>query len=124
MSSRTRSRSLPGTIRRLSTSYYGWGAITSDVNHDGTLDVISGPFYYLGPNFTEQRRYREGPMFNPENSFAPDMVNLSADFTGDGWPDVLSSLGNRHMDLYVNPAGESRAGTSSAFCRRSRAKSS
>ena len=47
-------------------------------------------------------------MFNPENSFAPDMVNLSADFTGDGWPDVLSSLGNRHMDLYVNPAGESR----------------
>ena len=41
------------TIRRLSTSYYGWGAITSDVNHDGTLDVISGPFYYLGPNFTE-----------------------------------------------------------------------
>ena len=98
----------PRTIRRLSTSYYGWGAITSDVNHDGTLDVISGPFYYLGPNFTEQRRYRDGPMFNPENSFAPDMVNLSADFTGDGWPDVLSSLGNRHMDLYVNPAGESR----------------
>ena len=96
------------TIRRLSTSYYGWGAITSDVNHDGTLDVVSGPFYYLGPNFTEQRRYRDGPMFNPENSFAPDMVNLSADFTGDGWPDVLSSLGNRHMDLYVNPAGESR----------------
>lgn len=96
------------TIRRLNTSYYGWGAITSDVNHDGTLDVISGPFYYLGPNFTEQRRYRDGPMFNPETSFAPDMVNLSADFTGDGWPDVLSSLGNRHMDLYVNPAGESR----------------
>ena len=36
------------------------------------------------------------------------MVNLSADFTGDGWPDILSSLGNRHMDLYVNPKGESR----------------
>jgi len=96
------------TVRRLSTSYYGWGATTSDVNHDGALDVISGPFYYVGPNFTEQRRYRDGPMFNPESSFAPDMVNLAADFTGDGWPDVLSSLGNRHMDLYVNPAGESR----------------
>ncbi len=36
------------------------------------------------------------------------MVNLSADFTGDGWTDILSSLGNRHMDLYVNPKGESR----------------
>jgi hypothetical protein len=96
------------TIRRLSTTYYGWGATTSDVNHDGALDVISGPFYYLGPNFTEQRRYRDGPIYNPESSFAPDMVNLSADFSGDGWPDVLSSLGNRHMDLYVNPGGESR----------------
>ncbi len=96
------------TIRRLNPSNYGWGATTGDVNRDGVRDVISGPFYYLGPNFTEQRRYRDGPIYNPENSFAPDMVNLCADFTGDGWPDVLSSLGNRHMDLYVNPAGESR----------------
>jgi hypothetical protein len=96
------------TIQRLTTVYYGWGATTGDINHDGTLDVVSGPFYYLGPNFTDTRRYREGVIYNPENSFAPDMVNLSADFTGDGWPDVLSSLGNRHMDLYVNPKGESR----------------
>jgi hypothetical protein len=96
------------TIQRLTTLYYGWGATTADVNHDGNLDIIAGPFYWLGPSFTEQRRYREGPIYNPENSFGPDMVNLSADFTGDGWPDVLSSLGNRHMDLYVNPRGESR----------------
>jgi 3-keto-disaccharide hydrolase/FG-GAP-like repeat len=96
------------TIQRLNPLYYGWGAATADVNHDGTLDVISGPFYYLGPSFTERRIYREGVIYNPENSFAPDMVNLAADFTGDGWPDILSSLGNRHMDLYVNPKGESR----------------
>jgi hypothetical protein len=96
------------TIQRLTTVYYGWGATTSDINHDGALDVISGPFYYLGPSFTDTRRYREGGIYNAENSFAPDMVNLSADFTGDAWPDILSSLGNRHMDLYVNPRGESR----------------
>ena len=89
------------TIQRINPLYYGWGATTADVNHDGTLDVISGPFYYLGPSFTERSVYREGVIYNPENSFAPDMVNLAADFTGDGWPDVLSSLGNRHMDLYV-----------------------
>ena len=96
------------TIQRLNPLYYGWGAATADINHDGTLDVVSGPFYYLGPSFTEQVIYREGVIYNPENSFAPDMVNLTADFTGDGWPDILSSLGNRHMDLYVNPKGESR----------------
>jgi hypothetical protein len=95
-------------IQRLTTFYYGWGATTADVDHDGNVDVVSGPFYYRGPQFTDQRRYRAGVIYNPESSFAPDMVNLAADFTGDGWPDVLSSIGNRNMDLYVNPAGESR----------------
>lgn len=96
------------TIQRVSNLYYGWGATTADINHDGTLDIVSGPFYYLGPGFTERKIYREGRVYNPSTEFAPDMVNLAYDFTGDGWPDILSSLGNRHMDLYVNPQGQSR----------------
>ena len=93
------------TMQRVSSLYYGWGATTADINHDGTLDIVSGPFYYLGPGFTERKIYREGRVYNPSTEFAPDMVNLASDFTGDGWPDILSSLGNRHMDLYVNPQG-------------------
>lgn len=96
------------TMQRVSNLYYGWGATTADINRDGVLDIISGPFYYLGPSFTERRIYREGGVYNPATQFAPDMVNLAYDFTGDGWPDILSSLANRHMDLYVNPKGESR----------------
>lgn len=96
------------TMQHVSSLYYGWGATTADINHDGTLDIVSGPFYYLGPGFTERHIYREGKVYNPATEFAPDMVNLAYDFTGDGWPDILSSLGNRHMDLYVNPKGESR----------------
>ena len=96
------------TIQRVNSLYYGWGATTADINHDGTLDIVSGPFYYLGPGFTERKIYREGRVYNASTEFAPDMVNLAYDFTGDGWPDILSSLGNRHMDLYVNPQGQSR----------------
>jgi hypothetical protein len=96
------------TVQRVSSLYYGWGATTADINHDGTLDIVSGPFYYIGPGFTERKIYREGRVYNPSTEFAPDMVNLAYDFTGDGWPDILSSLGNRHMDLYVNPQGQSR----------------
>ena len=96
------------TVQRVSSLYYGWGATTADINHDGTLDIVSGPFYYIGPGFTERKIYREGRVYNPSTEFAPDMVNLADDFTGDGWPDILSSLGNRHMDLYVNPQGQSR----------------
>jgi hypothetical protein len=96
------------TAQRVSSLYYGWGATTADINRDGALDIVSGPFYYLGPSFTERKVYREGRVYNPATEFAPDMVNLAYDFTGDGAPDILSSLGNRHMDLYVNPKGESR----------------
>ena len=87
------------------------------------MDIVSGPFYYLGPTFSGAQVYREGRVYNPATEFAPDMVNLVADFTGDGWPDILVGGGGRPMDLYVNPKGNRGDGTSSACCRRSRPRS-
>ena len=98
------------TAQQISNHYYGWSVAGADFNHDGSIDLASGPYYYLGPNFTERRIFRVGRMYNPSTEYAPDMVNLSADFTGDGWPDILASemTGGRPMDLYVNPRGEPR----------------
>ena len=75
----------------VSTMYYGWSAAASDINRDGAMDIVSGPFYYLGPTFTERRIYRAGRVYNPATEYAPDMVNFTYDFTGDGWPDILAS---------------------------------
>ncbi len=98
------------TSVRVSDFYYGWSAAAADINHDGTMDIVSGPFYYLGPSFTERRIYRASRVYNPGIEYAPDMVNFAADFTGDGWPDIMASdmVGGRPMDLYVNPRGEGR----------------
>jgi hypothetical protein len=101
------------TMQRLNEMYYGWSAVASDVNQDGAIDIISGPFYYLGPKFTVRRIYRTDRVYNPATEYAPDMVNFTYDFTGDGWPDILASgwdrkLNTRPIDLYVNPKGESR----------------
>jgi hypothetical protein len=98
---------------QINTLYYGWSAVTSDVNHDGSNDIISGPFYYLGPSFTERRIYRTDRVYNPATEYAPDMVNFTFDYTGDGWPDILASgwdrqKGTRPIELYVNPKGEDR----------------
>lgn len=98
---------------RISTMYYGWSAAASDINHDGTMDIASGPFYYLGPSYTERRIYRVGRVYNPAIEYAPDMVNFTYDYTGDGWPDILASewdrqKGTRPIDLYVNPKGADR----------------
>ena len=38
-----------------------------------------------------------------------DMIVFAHDFTGDGWPDIVSTFTNgRPLALYVNPKGESR----------------
>jgi hypothetical protein len=77
------------------------------------MDIVSGPFYYLGPSYTERHIYRVGRVYNPATEYAPDMVNFTYDFTGDGWPDILASewdrpKNTRPIDLYVNPKGEDR----------------
>lgn len=99
------------TEDHISDFYYGWSAAAADIYHRGILDVVSGPFVYMGPDYTVRRRYREGRMYNPSVEYAPDMVNFAYDFTGDGWPDILAStVEGRHrpLDFYVNPRGESR----------------
>jgi len=94
-------------MQRISDFYYGWCAAVADINRDGVLDVISGPFYYLGPDYTERREFTAARTYNPSNQFSQGMVNFAYDFTGDGWPDILM-VDQRPIYLYVNPKGESR----------------
>ena len=35
----------------LSTEYYSEGAGFGDVSHDGKPDIVSGPYWYAGPEF-------------------------------------------------------------------------
>ena len=44
-------------LQRISDFYYGWCTAAADINHDGVLDIVSGPFYYLGPDYTERHEF-------------------------------------------------------------------
>ena len=94
-------------MQRINDFYYGWCAAAADINRDGVMDVIAGPFYFLGPDYTERREFTASRTYNPSNQFAQAMVNFAYDFTGDGWPDILV-VDQRPIYLYVNPKGESR----------------
>lgn len=94
-------------LQRLDEFYYAWGAAAADFNRDGVLDVVAGPYYYLGPDYTSRREIYVTPTFNPSTQFASSMIDYAWDFTGDGWPDVLAGE-SRPMSLYVNPKGEPR----------------
>jgi hypothetical protein len=100
------------TVQRLSEFYYSYSASVADINHDGIPDIVAGPFYYLGPDYSAGHQIYVPESFNPTSQYAlPAMVQLAYDFTGDGWPDVLSMSGNAGNGvgtLYVNPRGESR----------------
>jgi hypothetical protein len=94
-------------MQRINDFYYGWCAAAADINHDGIPDIVSGGFYYLGPDYTHRREFTPARTYNPSNQFSQGMVNFAYDFTGDGWPDILM-VDQRPIYLYVNPRGEPR----------------
>ncbi len=99
-------------VQRLSEFYYSYSAAIADLNRDGHMDVVAGPYYYLGPDFTVGRQFYAGITYNPTSEWPmASMVQLAYDWTGDGWPDVLNmggNAGNGVGTLFVNPKGESR----------------
>jgi hypothetical protein len=95
----------------LNDFYYGWGQAAADFNHDGHLDIVSGPFLYYGPDFTKYREIWRGEATNPTTDFAMDShEEFAGNYTGSGWPDLLTVKfgGGPCAYLYVNPKGEKR----------------
>ncbi len=45
----------------LSDKFYAEGAYYGDFNRDGKLDVVAGPFWYEGPDFTKEARVSARP---------------------------------------------------------------
>jgi hypothetical protein len=92
---------------RLTPFYYSFASAAADFDRDGNIDIVSGPFIFLGPDFTKVRELYMALTTNPSTSFSSNWLEFAGDFTGDGWPDVLlaSTSGTR---LYVNPKGEPR----------------
>jgi hypothetical protein len=89
---------------RLSNFSYGWSTAVADINRDGQLDIVAGPWYFLGPDFTVSREIGLTQTWNPSNQYPNGLqMQFAYDFSGDGWPDVLMGT-----TLYVNPGKELR----------------
>lgn len=93
-------------MQRLNEFYYSWGPAVADFNRDGSFDIVSGPYYYLGPTYTEARQIYVGGTIDPGTQYF-NGLQYAYDFTGDGWPDVVNAIFTRPAVLYVNPKGAS-----------------
>lgn len=95
---------------QLTDRYYCDGITAGDINSDGHLDVIAGPFWYAGPQFQVAHEFYEAVPFPPEPSPSNSMFSFVHDFSGDGKPDILV-LGRVHKHQafwYENPGDTDR----------------
>ena len=89
----------------LTDKYYCDGINTGDINRDGKMDIIAGPFWYEGPAFTTRHEFYPAVEFPTPPNPTDSMFSYVHDFNGDGWPDILV-LGRVHLHSaywYENP---------------------
>lgn len=118
-----------GEWTRIQASQFFWaeGACAADVNHDGKVDVLSGPYWYAGPDFQQKHGiYPAGATFKSktaegaeqeipgfegalgkENKYSDNFLSYAADFNGDGWADYLViGFPGKETLWYENPQGQ------------------
>ena len=72
----------------LSDVYYSEGAGAGDIDGDGQTDVVCGPYWYRGPEFTEAYEIYK-PVAQNRDRYADNFFSWVRDFDRDGHQDVL-----------------------------------
>lgn len=122
----------PGFGRlELTPEFWAEGVNFGDLNHDGAPDLVAGPLWWEGPDFTKRHAYgpteRKSPMgeaphraknpagemvtvagfpgvWSGRNSYADCFQVWCRDLDGDGWDDVLTvSFPGKEAFWYANP---------------------
>src|SRR5262245_27703905 len=71
----------------LSHKFYCERASFGDLNHDGAMDIVSGPYWYAGPTFTERHEYYAPKPFDIAG-YSDNFFTFTYDVNGDDWTDI------------------------------------
>jgi len=106
--------------------FWAEGDSFADFNRDGNVDIVSGPFWYEGPDFKKRHEIwpatnsfkKKGPdgaeqtiagfegALGQNNAYSECFLTFTYDFNGDGWPDVLViGFPDKPGYWYENPKG-------------------
>jgi len=112
---------------RISRHFWAEGCCVADVNKDGHPDVLSGPYWHQGPDFTKSHEIHppaasftvrnaagaeekipgfEGAL-GRKNAYSDNFISYAHDFNGDGWKDYLViGFPGKETFWYENPTGK------------------
>ncbi|HTD65647.1 MAG TPA: VCBS repeat-containing protein [Candidatus Limnocylindria bacterium] len=121
---------------QLSDQFWSEGANIGDFNHDSKMDVVSGPYWWAGPDFHVRHEYYPatknfslGKVSNIQvpgfegalghnNTYSDNFFAFTADFNKDGWDDILVyGFPGKDASWYENPKGGKNAGGSEHWTR-------
>jgi hypothetical protein len=87
----------------LSTEFYCEGASYGDFDRDGAIDVVAGPYWYAGPDFTT-RHELYAPLVFDVKLYSDNFFAWVRDYNADDWPDVLVvGFPGKQAAWYENP---------------------
>jgi hypothetical protein len=111
---------------QLSDLFWSEGANYGDFNKDGNMDVVSGPYWWAGPDFKARHEYypatkkwQLGPVskipvpgfegvLGKNNTYSDNFFAFSYDFNKDGWDDILIiGFPGKEATWYENPKRKS-----------------
>jgi len=91
--------------KQLDDKFYAEGGAIADINKDGKPDIVSGPFWYAGPEFKERKEIYDTKAYDPK-TYSDIFLQFASDIDGDGWQDVMVySWPGKGAWWYENPKG-------------------
>jgi hypothetical protein len=112
---------------QLTDKFWSEGATFGDLNRDGKPDIVSGPYWYEGPDFSKRHEYYpaattftlkkdEGTELTIEgfegalgvnNNYSDNFFAFVRDFNGDQWNDILIiGFPGEGTAWFENPRGQ------------------
>ena len=77
------------TAQALSREFWAESVAAGDLNRDGHQDLVTGPFWWAGPTFTQRRELRAARTYHIDN-LSDSFLVFVEDVDEDGWLDVVN----------------------------------